>query len=110
MINELLRRHSVVSVVSLVLCGESAVVRPFESVKDPADVTDDMFRSTDPHWWQVFIEQSQLMSTCSFEKTVYTSHDFRPSVSFSLLQDSKESSFLVSARVGVVSQPDAVYH
>ena len=69
-----------------------------------------MFGSADPHRWLVFFEQSQLVSTCSLEKAVYTFHEFRPSVSFSLLQDSKECSFLVCVCVGVVSLFDADLH
>ena len=51
MINELLRRHCVVSVVSLVLCIESTVVRPIQDVKGPAGVRDDMFGFADLHKW-----------------------------------------------------------
>ena len=50
------------------------------------------------------------MFTCSFKKAVNNSHDVRPSVSFTLLQDSKERSFLGGVRVGVVSLPDAGFH
>ena len=109
-INELLRRHCVVSVVSLVLCIESTVVRPIQDVKGPAGVRDDMFGSADLHKWQVFLEHSPLMFTRSFKKAVYTSRDARPSVSFTLLQDYKERSFLGGVRVGVVSLIDADFH
>ena len=50
------------------------------------------------------------MFTCSFKKAVNNSHDVRPSVSFTLLQDSKERSFLGGVRVGVVSLLDADFH
>ena len=51
MINELLRRHCVVSVVSLVLRIENTVARLIQGVKGPAGVRDDMFGSADLHRW-----------------------------------------------------------
>jgi hypothetical protein len=58
----------------------------------------------------VFLEHSPLVFTRSVKKVVNTSHDARPSVSFTLLQDSKERTSLSGVRVGVVSLLDAGFH
>ena len=58
----------------------------------------------------MFSEHIRLESTCGFEKSVNTSHDVRPSVSFSLLQDSKKRSSHGGVGVGVVSFLDADFH
>ena len=50
-INELLRRHCVVTVVSLVLCTKSPVVRSFQVVEYPTGMAGDMLGSADPHGW-----------------------------------------------------------
>ena len=56
------------------------------------------------------MEHTPLVFTRSVKKAVNTSHDARPSVSYTLLQDSKERTSLSGVRVGVVSLLDAGFH